>query len=209
LEELIEEAKKLTDYQELAQKLKQINDFYGQRIYEEKEAEINALKKKLAELNPEQYSQTNKEMIGNELNKNNLNTSDLDATAQAALNKLKDGTEKDAAEIDKLKKTVSDSIGTKVALNKLDKLLAEYEKIPDTEPERKKAAKKKIIEFYSQISSDLFHKNVPGCQSRSRLGPHAPPGWQSLRFRADGPACRVLQKCAHGCCPRRLSRWLA
>ncbi|CAJ0914575.1 1303_t:CDS:2 [Entrophospora sp. SA101] len=160
LEELIEEAKKLTDYQELATKLKQINDFYGQRIYEEKITEINALKKRLADLNPEQYSRTNEEMIDNELNKGHLNQNDLDSEAQAALDKLKNGTEKDPSKIDELKNIVSNSIGTKVALNKLDKLLEEYEKIPSTEPERKKAAKKKIIEFYSQIGSDLFHKKA-------------------------------------------------
>jgi len=107
---LITRAQQTENYGELISLIKQIeHEFIGQREYTNQEKEIKNLRAKLAQKNLQEYRQNILEMIGEELKNNKTKIEELELSTQQELNKLRNGEITNPAEIDKIKKLVSEN----------------------------------------------------------------------------------------------------
>jgi hypothetical protein len=151
LRELVEKAEQTDDNEKLKKYLEKIERFRGREIYNSLAARIKALKKKLAEQNPDEYQDIIREMVENEMSEKGISEGELDSDAQAALARLKNGQTNDPDQVDHDKNIISNNVYLKGSIKELDKLLEEYEKAPDEQA--KKVIKNKIYNFISTQSS--------------------------------------------------------
>jgi len=118
LERLINEASGLTSYEELAAKIKEINEYQGEVAFVALQAQINQLKTNLGNLNKDKFRQLTIQKIESVMKDNGIKESDLDQETKNELARLK--AENDSNEINQLENKISEKVGKKGALKTLN-----------------------------------------------------------------------------------------
>jgi len=80
-------------------------------------------------------------MVESQMSQEGINENDLDAESKNALNRLKNNTNRNSAEIDTDKKLLNDKVSTQKQLKILDDLLEKYEKETDEKAKEKNSQK--------------------------------------------------------------------
>jgi len=158
LADLITEAQGKNTYEELEPLLKEIDKYKGEKSYSEKDSEITELKKRLIKLDSKKYQLGVAFGLKNELEKNGLAPSDLDSETQSLLTKLEKETVNEE-EVIQAEKKVSEAIGVKNMLNKLNKLIQELKTARRNKDNKKGEAKLQELVHFTE-STNLYQQKA-------------------------------------------------
>jgi hypothetical protein len=123
LKELVQQAKEnWNNYENLAGKLKEIKDYSSSEFYQEIEAEVQAIEKRLKELNPSEYQNTNTEVLDQQIENEGLNENNTSEETKKAVEEAKKNPTPEN------NKKAQESIHQNGAENKLNDYLNEVEK---------------------------------------------------------------------------------
>jgi len=121
LSRLIREAQELNNYEELEAKIKEIDKYREEKVYnEDYQEEIKQLKIKLGNFNKDKYRGKVIKEIENKLKESGIKEEDLDEETRSKLTKIKNGEIEDLGQINEVENKITGQVGEKNAISTLN-----------------------------------------------------------------------------------------
>lgn len=160
LDGLLRQGQATNDPTQLATIFKQIQNLSNTDAYRNKKTEIDALEKKLQELNPQKYQETVQESVQEQLDDKGIKEKDLSSENQEKWQQLKnkDG-QLTPEKIKEFKDEIIQEANQKAAENELEELLAKHQEAKT--PNQKNLIKNEILKFISEneYQKKAYEKN--------------------------------------------------